>query len=107
MKIDLTFAELHHPLFLGGTNWQLKLQEKTAKGHLTLVYDRSEKELLVKFNEHIAIIPTTNVACMHPKLDSIKPIEEKKHNTQPNPKITAQVGSPMDHVFAGPGKGKA
>lgn len=104
-RIELTFAELHSPLFLGGTNHGMKLGDAYKKGHV-LVYDRAEKELVVtdaKGNE--AIIPLTNVACMWPRKEA-KPISIEKALPQATARASAQVSSPTDHVFAGPGKGK-
>lgn len=109
MKIPLTFAELHTPLFLNGVNWNLKLFEKSAKGHLELVYDRAEKELLVTHDKHVAIIPSSNVVTMHPKAEAVKPVEAPAiatHKGGTNPKVKAQAASPMDHVFNGPGHGQ-
>ncbi len=65
MKINLSFAELHNPLFLNGTNHKQKLYN-TAVG---LIYDTKEKELYVNFKGAIAIIPSNNVASMTPAPD--------------------------------------
>ena len=64
MKINLKFAELHNCLFLAGTNLQMKLDP--SKRPLQLVYDRDEKELLVYFNNEVAIVPSSNVSSMTP-----------------------------------------
>lgn len=66
MKIELEFAELHNPLFLGGRNLQMKLDPSRLSG-LTLCYDRDEKELLVGWGNKLAIVPSSNVASMVPK----------------------------------------
>lgn len=110
MKIKLSFAELHTPMFYGSVNWGVKLFEKQAKGQLGLVYDRAEKELLIQFKdlpEHI--IPTTNVVGMTPVSDSDAKLEmEKPKNEHPTIKRgrSAQASTPMSHVHAGEGSGK-
>lgn len=118
MKIELCFAELHTPLFLGGTNWGHKLDAmKNSKGKITLFYDRAEKELIVGAAGRIAIIPTSNVVSMTPiEIAEIDALAEKIKEAQvelgkptiynkPGPKPKAQVSGPHDHVFAqGPGK---
>lgn len=107
MKLNLELADIHNPLFLNGTNWGLKLQPKMGKGELELVYDRAEKELLVKDmrSGKIAIIPTTNVASMTPTKASLQQKPETI-TSKVKKKFTAQASSPMDHVFSGEGKGK-
>jgi hypothetical protein len=108
MKINLNFAELHTPLFLGGTNWGVKLYTHQAKGHLVLTYDREEKELLIRHKNDISIIPTSNVVSMSPEPEGIevekKPEVIKRPPGRP-PVNSAQVSGPTHHVFAdGPGK---
>ncbi len=110
MRIDLKFAELHSPLFLAGTNLQLKL-DPTKRTGLKLVYDRAEKELLVTWNGETAIVPTTNVSSMTPADEPKKaPVLMTKPETKhPDPDMarprTAQVNTPQSHVHAGPGHG--
>lgn len=113
MKIDLTFAHLHSPLFFAGKNWGEKLDIKnTAKGSIQLSYDRTEKELLIKSGGSVAIIPTSNVVSMTPLLEITQcgNVENPKCpqpvTLAPRGKIKAQVSGPNDHVHAGPGAGK-
>lgn len=113
-KVELEYAELHAPLFLGGKNHQMKL--KSGPG-LQLWYMRYDKELIVIWGKHVAIVPfhgTTNNAW--PKdpqaflealgIPAIAP-------SAPSPikasqaKVTAQVETPQSHVFAGHGAGKS
>lgn len=126
MRIELNFAELHNPLFLNGTNLQMKL-DPSKRQELFLIYDRVEKELLVYYKSALAIVPTTNVSSMTPKDPEIAgPIpeifatihrmegtiqvsqEEETKATMArigHMKRTAQVSSPTGHVFdQGPGK---
>ncbi len=132
-QIEIDFAELHAPLFLGGKNHQLKLTAG-ARSELRLVYDRAQKELLVfwKGPKGIVegIVPIGTVLSMIPKKAEVVEIKAPKptgdvvlHTT---PKLseamgektieraakmearsfTAQVSTPQDHVFQGIGKGK-
>lgn len=120
--IELEFAELHSPLFLGGRNLGMKLDGKRYAG-IGLSYDRVEKELVVDWNDKQAIVPTSNVVSMWPryifheehdeyeitaiqedKEDVLKSAEAPKRGRPPRP--TAQVQTPMGHVFMGPGHGK-
>ncbi len=107
MKLEIEFAELHNPLFLAGTNLQMKL-DPTKRTGLKLEYDRAEKELLVTYNGRMAIVPSANVSSMTPV--ATDPALYAKIGTDmslaPKVKPTAQVASPTDHVFAGPGHGK-
>lgn len=112
-EVELEFAELHAPLFLGGKNHQLKLTAG-AKTGIRLVYDRGEKELLVYWTSpngkaHLAIVPASTVLSMWPKtLDEPIPIKPKPPKVErPTARATAQVSSPTGHVFEGPGKGKS
>ena len=101
MLVPLKHAELHNPLFLSGTNLQMKLDPSKRDG-LDLVYDREEKELLVTYKDDTAIIPSSNVASMIPGT-VVKPKAITHHAVAT---IKAQVSTPQDHVFAGPGQGK-
>ena len=66
MKIEMKFVELHNPLFLAGTNLQLKL-DQSKRPELKMVYDRKWQELHVTMNGHLAIVPMANVSSMWPK----------------------------------------
>lgn len=101
--VELSYAELHSALFLGGKNHNLKLGDDHGKQRL--VYDRTEKELHVIWNGHKGIVPLTNVASMIPRKEAA-PIPIEKAIPQPTARPTAQVESPQSHVFAGLGHGK-
>lgn len=118
-KVELIYAELHNPLFIGGTSFGMKLYPKQAKGELKMLYDREHKELLITFKNHESIVPSSNIASMTPSATSLKEqITQKVENTDgphkakpgPKPKISSAAGSqastPHDHVFAGLGAGK-
>lgn len=111
MLIQLDFAELHNPLFLNGTNLQMKLDPKNKQG-LSLTYDRTEKELIVTYNGKIAIVPASNVSSMTPTdplvlgpLKVAAPAPQLKPISTGKP-VKAQVQDPTrDAVFSnGPGK---
>ena len=109
-QISIKYAELHNPLFLGGTNHQTKLDPSKRQG-LKLTYDRAEKELIVEFNGHVALIPTSNVASLSLsdpadiglKVASKPVTEPKTHVSYPMTAgiDRAQVSDPTrDPVFA-------
>lgn len=132
MKIEMTFVELHNPLFLGGVNWGNKLQPKTGKGILELVYDRSNQELLITFGKFQCIVPSSNIASMtlkgfempiapqksHSEIGGIERAQvssptttiqnepEIKRPGRPVKAINSQAATPHDHVFKGVGAGK-
>lgn len=106
MRINLTFAELHTPLFHGGRNFGLKLDNNKFSG-ITLIYDRTEKELWITHNNKTAIIPTSNVVSMTPEE---QPIQEAVAKAIPismpaaapgkfQANLSAQVHTPTSHVF--------
>lgn len=104
MKIELSFAELHNPLFLAGTNLQMKLQPEKRTG-LKLTYDRAEKELLVEWQGQTAIVPSSNISSMTPKLILNPAKIEPQAPTPELARRSAQVSTPQSHVHAGPGHG--
>jgi len=62
-EIKLKFVELIAPLFLGGKNFGNKLDPNKTSG-LEMHYNRFEKELIVRYQNSVAIIPTSNVGSM-------------------------------------------
>lgn len=102
--IELKFAELHNPLFLGGKNLQVKLDGHHHPG-IEIHYDRAEKELLVRWNCETGIVPISNVACMIPGSAKKRDVP-LSHPMTVNAGRTAQVSTPYGHVHAGPGAGK-
>lgn len=101
MRINLCFAELHTPLFLGGRNFGLKLDNDKFSG-LGLVYDQTEKELWITNEGKTAIVPTSNVVSMTPapkaKAVSQSNLPPEKFKTN----LSAQVSTPTSHVFTKP-----
>ncbi len=103
--LEIKFAQLHSPIMVGGTNLGDRLNPELKRG-LTLKYDRTEKELLVFYNKQVAIVPSTNIGAMIEDIKfEAKPVsDEVEEILRKGP--SAQVDSPMSHVFAGPGAGK-
>lgn len=71
MIIPIKFAELHTMIFVGGRSLGPKLAPAMKSG-LKLVYDRTEKELLVTIDGETAIVPVGNLACMIPVPEKAK-----------------------------------
>lgn len=103
MRQPVKFAELHAPLFHAGKNHGLKLH---AKPGLKLWYDRTEKELMVEWENRTSYLPSTSVHSYELMDDSVIPVEEPKLRVPPTKKIKAQVSGPHDHVFRGEGHGR-
>jgi len=62
MKIPVSFAELHNPLFLAGKNHKQKLYGSDLK----LIFDDEADKLYVLYNNQIAIVPSTNCSSITP-----------------------------------------
>lgn len=113
MNIDLKFAELQTPLFLAGTNFGVKL-DTSKRTELKLVYDRTEKELMICYKGEISFQPTSNVANMvpvtstewikkyWPNADLKKPTVAHAPTTPSKGRPKAQVATPTSHVFEAP-----
>jgi len=103
MSIKLKWAEVHTPLFVAGCNLGQKLDPHKRTG-LKLLLDKEENLLEVHWNQEIGYVPLSNVAVM------IKAAEHHEPKPTPAPapaaKVEAQVSTPQDHVFKGPGAGK-
>lgn len=127
MQIELSYAELHTPIIVGGKNLNLKLDTVKLTG-LKLLYDRAEKELLVTYNNVTAIVPSPTVIQMIPAgqgkpvaqetglsesllAQAEPPTQEQKEKQAAQAAIQkaaglgkAQVSTPTSHVFEGVGK---
>ena len=103
MAIKLKWAEVHTPLFVAGCNLGCKLDPHKRNG-LKLFFDKEENLLEVHWNQEIGYVPMSNVAVMikTPDLPEPKPVPAPA----PIGKVEAQVSTPQDHVFKGPGAGK-
>jgi hypothetical protein len=102
--LQLKFAEVKTPCFIGGKNHGLKL-DPTRSGGLELVYDRQEKELHATFNGETVIIPSGDIARMVEGVPTLRAPQVSHPMTAGI--ISAQVETPMSHVHAGHGHGKS
>lgn len=111
-RYEIKFAELHTPLFLSGTNHGVKLHNG-SKG-MQLIYDDVKDMLYVFYMGSVALIKS--YASISPSKMSDVGVDSPKAQAEPmavNPdptprgKVKAQVSGPQDHVFQGPGAGKA
>ncbi len=103
-RTQISWAELHAPLFLAGTNLGQKLDPK-KRGGLAIEYDEERRHLYVGYNGQTARVPETSVLSM---------VEAGSQKPAPYPVTgalatfnpsAAQVSTPQSHVFAGPGGG--
>lgn len=102
-KIDIKFAHLHNPLFFAGRTWGDKLNLSAVAG-LRMQYDRTEKELIVGFDNQECIVPVTNIQSMQEGIPDKRP--QQIHHPMVQGIASAQVETPYGHVHAGPGHGK-
>jgi len=100
-KIEISRAELHGPINLGGKNHTGKLRH--AEG-VSMRYCMEHKQLHVHYNGEDGIIPSANVALLVPVKHKPKAVAAVPAG--PNTAIKPQASTPQDHVFAGPGHGK-
>lgn len=107
MRIKLEAVKLERPILLGGKNFGNTI-EVAKNVNLELEYDSDEKEVWMKYNGRVGIIPMGNV-------DVLVPAHEETKAAEPPPppapapargKIRAQVSGPQQHVFEGPGHGQ-
>ncbi len=104
MKQELKRCMLHSPIFVGGKNLGDHLDSQKTHG-IVIIADHDTRLVMVEWNGERAwfpfdamvklAVPKTNVV----ELPVTKPVS-------PGVKPTAQVDTPMSHVFAGEGKGK-
>lgn len=105
MRILVGMANLHSPHFhacgITGKNMGERL-DASRDAQLTMVYDRETKELEVTWQGKTAFVPESNVKAYYELEDKTGPKEVRKVVGA----VKAQVSTPQDHVFAGPGGGK-
>ncbi len=121
MKKIVEYATLHAPHFhLSGVNLGDKLDSRPkGRAGLTLQWDTDDKELLVIYAGRVEHVPETNVKSYALK-DELPPpaiVKEVPKAVEPATpqapdkamgrpaRATAQVSTPTQHVFAGPGAG--
>ncbi len=102
--ISVKFAKLHSPLFFGGKNHGDKLECTQQNPHLSMFWDRANRELYVKWQAEETIVTEANVANYTPGDRFHKEGQISSTISKAVP-FTAQVSGPQSHVFAGPGHG--
>lgn len=99
--------EFHSPLFHAGKNFTNKVEVHRIPG-LEIKYDEAPRLFYVEYLGRTAVIPESSAFLW--EFTPEKPPAEvvNEHKTHDVGKIkSAQVSSPMGHVFEGPGAGKA
>ena len=67
MKLELCWAELHNPCFLGGTNLGTKLNGKGGAGYRTglkMEFDYDTRQMAITWNGETGLVPEANIAMM-------------------------------------------
>ena len=109
MKIDCIFVQLHagDSMFFAGKNFQTKLDAKRDLG-LKLTYDTEEKELNVQYAGQTTQVPSTSIFHYQPIKgnEDIKAVKTHTNHAMKKGISSAQVQTPTDHVFKGPGAGQ-
>lgn len=102
MRTKISWAELHAPLFLAGTNLGQKLDHKTKGSGVQMEYDEERHHLYVTYNGKTARIPETSVLSMVEGAPAVAKVVAQA----PAHPIDAQVSTPQSHVHAGLGAGQ-
>lgn len=100
----IKFAILHDTVFIGGKNFDCKLDPNRYAG-IQMEYNEEKGELWATWNKETLRIPKTNVRGMvegtfAPRQSPVS------HAMNVSTIGSAQVETPYGHVHAGPGKGK-
>lgn len=99
---DIGFLETHNDLFIGGKNLGKKHRPRNG---LELKWDEKKQCAFVTWNKETGRVFTPNINVLIEAPQAEAPKNEHK-TTDVNKFKTAQVSSPMGHVFEGPGAGK-
>lgn len=109
--IEIESVEFHTEIFHAGRNFGKKIGWGTGKNNEGVRVEANKDKTWVYFhyNGRTREIPVFgNVASWEVKRENAAPEPVNEYKTQDVNKIkTAQVSTPMGHVFEGPGKGKA
>lgn len=108
--IELESIEFHTEVFHAGKNFGKKLGHGTGRGidGLKMEADDAKEWITLTYKGRKREIPVFgNVASWERKRANAESEPKNEHKTMDVNKIkTAQVSTPMGHVFEGPGKGK-
>lgn len=103
--IEVGFADLHKPLFVGGKNHGERL-DCGRFPDLKMVYFPELKELHVTWGGTTTHVPSTNIANYTPGPAKNRRVVQSAAPQVAGVAFTAQVETPMSHVHAGHGHGK-
>ncbi len=98
------FAMLHDTVFIGGKNFDIKLDPERYTG-IKMEYDEDAQELQVTWNNQ-TLAMTNNVKGIVRGEFVSKRLQQVSHPMNVEAIKGAQVETPYGHVHAGPGKGK-
>lgn len=102
----LHFMELHSDLFHAGKNHGRKLFSKAG---MELFYNDKKAWFEVSYNKRVAKIPMSAVQSWedeHPAVEAVKEALNASAPMDTRRIRSAQVSTPMGHVFDGEGHGK-
>lgn len=103
--VNVKFAILQGPIFIGGKNFDVKLDPNRYAG-IKMQWSETTRKLHVTWNHETMKIPEPNVAgFVEGEVKLREPI--KTHPIIAGIATTAQVETPFGHVHAGPGKGRS
>lgn len=111
MKIPVEIATLHNPWFhrtgaTAGKSLGVRLDTREQKD-LKLEWDSDSRMLSITWGGRTGYAMDANVAGIFPFDDQLPAPVTKLPPPAIKRQVSAQVSGPHDHVFAGPGGGKA
>lgn len=111
MTEEVHSIEFTKTFFHAGKNFGTKVEVKKVPG-LTIKHDATKKLFYATYKtiqgDRLAVLPEASVFMWEAEKDGGIPLIKNEHVTQDVTRIkSAQVSTPMGHVFEGPGKGKA
>lgn len=108
MLIKVIHIQFHDDVFHAGKNFGKKIEISKVDG-LKIEFDEDNRRFYMTYKNRIRVFPELSAFSWEDEQNSPEPILEIKneHRTEDRSKrVSAQVSTPMGHVFEGPGKGK-
>ncbi len=113
-SVDCGLVHFNNVVFFAKKNFKEKIDARIDKGPQggaikisVLEIDGEPKKATIEGEGHYLNLPITSIFSYTPRVEANKhPIISPTSNVSANPKITAQVSGPHDHVFAGMGAGQ-
>jgi hypothetical protein len=104
MRIAITMADLHSPLFMEGSNLGNKIGKGQPKQPIVIEYDTELLSLLVHYKGLVALVPHASVASMTVANPKDIGVELPPKVTPPNRVHIVDQSSPAQHLnpMAGP-----